>query len=108
MCRPQTFVIATVTLFPTHAGGRRGATPPDKLHCIMFIDGQNFDVRLYFDSVGSMAPGDTARVPIYFLAPDIALPHCAPGKKFILRELKTIGDGVIEEVIQQKSGSEKK
>jgi hypothetical protein len=91
-------VVATVQLFPTDAGGRRGPTPADIFNCLMLIDNEVFSVRLYLDGVGSILPGQTARVLIRFLYPERARQYCAVGKMFNLREISAIGDGVIEEV----------
>jgi hypothetical protein len=90
-------IIATVNLFPTDAGGRRGPTPDGKFNCLMTIDENNFDVRLHLEGTGSMSPGQTARVPVSFLDLERARKYCSVGKKFLLREINTIGDGVIDE-----------
>ncbi len=92
-------IIATVNLFPTDATGRHGPTPEDKFNCIMVIDEKNFDVRLHLEGTGAISPGQTASVPISFLAREHAKKYCSIGKKFILREIKPIGDGVIDEMV---------
>lgn len=91
-------IIATVTLFPTDAGGRRGPTPDGKFSCLMIIDEKNLDVRLHLEKIGSISPGQTVRVPISFLDREYAQTYCSVGKKFFLREVNIIGDGVIEEI----------
>ena len=64
----------------------------------MVIDERNFDVRLHLEGIGPISPGQTLTVPISFLDREDAKAHCAPGKKFVLREVEPIGDGVIEDV----------
>jgi hypothetical protein len=88
-------IIATVNLFPSNAGGRRGPTPDGKFHCMITMDQQNFDVRLDLEDIGSISPGQTVKVPICFLDPEHAKKHWAIGKAFTLREGKIIGDGII-------------
>jgi hypothetical protein len=93
-----TLMEAMVTLFPTDAGGRRGQTPDKKFNCLMTIDEKNFDVRLHLESIGAISPGQTVKVPISFLDRELAKKYCSVGRKFLLREVSTIGDGVIDEI----------
>ena len=92
-------IIAHVTLYETWRGGRRGPTPRDELGCKMDIDGELLDVRLYFQQSGPLHPGQSADVPIRFLYPEHARPHLLVGKKFLLRELNSIGEGKIRKVL---------
>jgi hypothetical protein len=91
--------VVSLNLFPTDDGGRHGPTPAGHFNCLMTIDEQNFDVRLHLESVGSISPGQQARVPISFLNLKLARKHCSVGQRFSLRESKVIGDGVIEEIL---------
>jgi hypothetical protein len=91
-------IIARVRLFLADAGGRGGPTPSDKFGCLMVIDEKNFDVRIHLEQIGSISPGQTAKVLVSFLDWECARKYCSVGKKFFLRELKTVGDGVIEEI----------
>lgn len=90
---------ARVTLYETWQGGRRGPTPREMLGCKMVIDGEILDVRLYFQSSGPLRPGKSANVAIGFLFPEHAKTHVEVGKKFLLREINTIGEGVIRRVL---------
>jgi hypothetical protein len=89
-------VEASLTLLTKDSGGRLGPTAAGRFGCLMVVDGKNFDVRLHLDNVGSIAPGQTVRVPVSFLDWENAKGHCVLGKRFHLREIKTIGEGVIE------------
>jgi hypothetical protein len=91
-------IVARVTLYETARGGRRGATPRHELHCLMTIDGEHLDVRLYFDRSGPLHPGQTAEIPIRFLFPEHAKKVAVAGKAFLLREANVIGEGVIDQV----------
>lgn len=92
-------IIATVNLFSTDKGGRCGPTPNEKFNCLMTIDEKNFDVRLHLEGIGSISPGQTVRVPVSFLDREHAKKYCSVGKKFLLREITTIGDGIIDEIV---------
>jgi hypothetical protein len=89
---------ATITLFPSDAGGRQKPTPKDWLHCILVMDDKNFDVRLDVTETNGLSPGQTACIPIHFLDSENARPHLGVGKSFLLREGHVIGNGIIEEV----------
>ncbi|HXQ50140.1 MAG TPA: hypothetical protein VN802_03510 [Stellaceae bacterium] len=92
-------IVARVTLYGTSPGGRHGPTPRDELRCMMVIDGETLDVRLYFHSERPLRPGQTAKIPIRFLFPDQAKKLVSVGKTFLLREMNSIGEGVIDQVI---------
>lgn len=99
MRRPDGDLIATITLRPTNAGGRRGPTPPGSFKVRRVIEEHSFDARLNLESVGPIAPGDTVTVPVNFLDPDIARRYCFVGQRLILKELRAIGEGVIEKLL---------
>jgi hypothetical protein len=88
--------IATIHLYATAKGGRRGPTPASVFHTLLSIDERNFDARLYFE--GSICPGDTIKVSIRFLYAEDAQRYFFVGKKFFILEGRVIGEGVIEEV----------
>jgi hypothetical protein len=92
-------IVATVHLYETAAGGREGPTPPAKFRCIMVIDDKNFDVQLDLDGTGRLRPGETGTVAVKFLDWEHASKSCRRGKSFQLRELRTIGEGVVQEVV---------
>jgi hypothetical protein len=92
-------IIATINLLPSDSGGRHSPTPEDKFHCLMIMEEKNYDVRIHLKGIGSISPGQTVRIPISFLCWDVAKHVCFAGKRFFLRELKLIGDGVIDEII---------
>jgi hypothetical protein len=70
----------------------------------MSLDEKNFDVRLHLGGVGSISPGQTATVPLSFLDREDARKHCTVGKRFLLREINAIGDGVIDEILSLDDG----
>jgi len=94
-------IVATVSFFPTEAGGRSGPTPgpgPIRFMPIMVIDGENFIVLFHLEEVGCIYPGQTVRVPLSFLSPALVRKHCSLGKPFTIREIETIASGVIDEI----------
>jgi hypothetical protein len=64
----------------------------------MVVGEINLDVRLHLEGTGAISPGQTAKVPISFLDREYAKKYCAVGTTFVLREVRPIGDGVIDEV----------
>jgi GTPase len=62
------------------------------------FDGKNIGVFIWLDNTGSLAPGDSAQVPINFLDREAGMKHVALGKKFFLREGRQIGEGIIDEI----------
>jgi hypothetical protein len=91
-------IVATVRFYPVEAGGRKGATPPDKLGCLFEFEGEKYDCRLLFNEVGALSPGGTGRVPIVFLHPELVKQRLQVGSRFTLWELRTIGEGIVEQV----------
>lgn len=89
-------IIAKVRLYPTCEGGRDSGTPPDSLRCIFVYDGENFECRLLL--TGSLIPGQEATVPIKFLRPELIKQTLRAGSCFSLRELRSIGEGIVESV----------
>jgi hypothetical protein len=57
-----------------------------------------FDCILLLQTVGPLAPGTTATVPIRFLSPDLIKPRLATGVRFKLWEIRDIADGIVDEV----------
>lgn len=96
-------IVARLSLFRADEGGRRTATPAHNFKCRLQIDGEYFDVRLDLEKTGPLSPGQTALVPINFLDREHAKKYCSKGKKFDLKEIATIGKGVIEKVLFSRS-----
>jgi hypothetical protein len=92
-------IIATVQLYSTDAGGRSGPTPSDIYGCPLEFEGEKFDCRLLLRDVGALLPGTSGRVPVAFLYPESIKPRLKVGSRFTLWELRTIAEGVVEEVL---------
>jgi hypothetical protein len=90
-------IIARIRLLPTSLGGRRGVTPADHLGCILVFGREHFECRLLLQDIGPLAPGAKASVPIKFLDPH-AVSCLSVGSQFELREVQTIGEGVVESI----------
>jgi hypothetical protein len=97
-------ILAEVHLLPTENGGRRGPTPADKFGCPVGIGSEFFDMRIDLSGIGSLSPGQTARVPIKFLRPDFVLPLLRVGSEFTLWEGRTIGHGRVIEMHAHTAG----
>ena len=77
-------ILAEVRLLSTEHGGRQGPTPTDKFGCPVGIGAEFFDMRIDLSDTGSLSPGQTARVPMAFLRPDLVLPLLQIGSEFNL------------------------
>lgn len=99
MKKPTSDIIVEVGFYATNEGGRETVTPRDKFGCLFEFDGRIFDCRLLLDNVGSIAPGQTVRVPIKFLSPFSLKHKLHVGDKFRLREARDIAEGHVCEVL---------
>jgi hypothetical protein len=97
MAKTNGDIVATVQLYPTESGGRKGPTPPNRFGCLFEFEGEKFDCILFLDS--ALSPGATAVVSVAFLYPSLVKPRLRAGSRFSLWELGTIGEGVVQEVI---------
>jgi translation elongation factor EF-Tu-like GTPase len=93
-------IAAEVRLLAEREGGRMSATPPDHYGCIFVFEGENFECRLLLADAGPVAPGQQAKVGIKFLRPELIKPRLREGSPFTLREVRTIGEGTVERVIE--------
>ena len=94
-------IIATVRLYTTEEGGRKGPTPSDVFRCPLEFEGELFDCGLYLDESGPLAPGAEATVPIVFLFPEYVKPRLSVGSRFTLWEVGTIGEGVVDQILPE-------
>lgn len=95
----QPDLIASVHLYPSDQGGRKGPTPPRIFRCPIEFEGEKFDCGLHLEGIGALAPGVTATVPITLLSPALIKPRLKIGSRFTLWELGEIGEGTVEKVI---------
>jgi hypothetical protein len=97
--RGQPDIIATVRFFTTEEGGRPVPTPVTVFRCLLEFEEEKFDCGLLLSKVGSLAPGATAIVPVAFLYPELIKPRLKVGSRFTLWELRTIAEGVVEQIV---------
>jgi len=95
----QPDVIAKIQFYSEAQGGRKTATPSNYLGCIFVFEGNNFECRLLLQDIGPIPPGGEATVPIKFLWPETKK-KLQVGSRFNLREIKIIGEGIIESIPQ--------
>jgi len=93
---------ATIELFPTEQGGRKGATPSNFFGCVFVIHDKKFDGRIILKDTGAIRPGGHATAPIKFLDSVAVLEFISPGMTFELWEMGTIGKGQIIEVFNSE------
>jgi hypothetical protein len=92
-------IIVSAHFYSEDEGGRKTATPPDRFGCIFTFDGENFDCFLLLENIGAVKPGDLVQVPIKFLHPQLVKSRLRIGSSFILRELRTIAEGQVREIL---------
>jgi hypothetical protein len=103
MNHPSPDIIAEVHFLPTELGGRKGPTPSERFGCPFLFEGEYFDCVMFLDDVGSIAPGSTATLPIWFLSPSKIKPRLNVGSAFDLWELRVIANGTVMEIIDDVS-----
>lgn len=97
-------IIAQVHLATTAEGGRSNVISAAQFECLFRLNGEDFFCRLLLDQTGqTLAPGETATIPIKFLSPQLVKPLLRVGGKFELRELRVFAYGKVIEIIDQKS-----
>ena len=97
-------ILAEVRLLPTETGGRKEPTPSDIFVCQAGRGGEYFELSMDLSGVGSLSPGATARVPIWFSHPEFILMWIQTGTEFSLRESRDagkIGGGKVLEVYEE-------
>ncbi len=88
-------VIADIYFYPTERGGRNGHLPLNQYRCPMVINEEMFDCVLLLPKDKLINPGDTVRVSMEFLSPQIVLPMLSVGKKFQLWESGIKAEGEV-------------
>jgi hypothetical protein len=91
------YILADVELLPTDKGGRRWPIV-QQFRCPAGIDDKLFDVVIDLSSIGSLSPGQSARLPMEFQRPDLVFPLLRLGSEFTLWESGTIGHGRVIEI----------
>ena len=92
-------IIADVALRPTSEGGRSGPTPEEWFGCPFVVpNGDQHDGRMDLSGHGPLAPGEKARLPIKFLAPEVVLPKIELGSVLLLWEMGVIGNATVVEI----------
>ena len=86
--------IIEVRFKTTVEGGRRDAIFGKDYRCPLFIDGEAFECRIPLDGK-TLQLGETYKLPVQFLFPDLVLPALSPGKLVVLWEGKEIATGTL-------------
>jgi hypothetical protein len=93
-------IVAELALFPTEHGGRTDPTPRHIFMVPFVYEGERFNCGLLLDECGPLSPGARALVPIQFLRPELIVPRLQEGSQFDIWELRTIGKGVVREILR--------
>ncbi len=96
-------IIAEIHFLPTESGGRKQPTPSGRFGCPFLFEGEYFDCVMFLDDIGSIAPGSTVTLPIWFLSPSLIKPRLNLGSAFDLWELRVIANGTVLEILDNIS-----
>jgi hypothetical protein len=96
-------VYAFIELFDEENDGRATPIPPIQFRCLLLFEGIKdlsaypYDCRMFFNErAKGIKPGEVMEdVPIAFLSPEKIFPYINIGTKFLIRDGKIIGNGVI-------------
>jgi translation elongation factor EF-Tu-like GTPase len=100
MTIPKPDLVARVHFLSAAEGGRTTPTPSNAFGCTFELAGERYDCRLLLESVGSIAPGRQATVPIKVLSRGLLKGLLKVGQTFDLHEGGTrIAEGEIEQVL---------
>lgn len=94
-------IIIEITLLSTEAGGRLSSISSGEYRGILSLEAQGFSVRWFVPTSSPLVPGGRSSMfGVQFLVPDAALPFFPVGATFSVWEGRTIGTGVVREVVQ--------
>lgn len=99
-------VIKVKFLSPSE-GGRSTPIDASAYGCPLLVDGKAFDCRFVLDRKVQFNPGRLHRIEVVFLSPDAAREALHPGQRIELWEGKIIAVGVVEEVLEDSTGSQR-
>ena len=100
-------VEAMVTYLPTEQGGKTkpvttGYRPQ------FYYDGEDFDAAHTYPDVERVSPGESARVFLTFLQPELHVGKLHPGKAFLIREgQKVFGYGTVTRIADLEVSAER-
>jgi hypothetical protein len=92
-------IIASIQFISSKAGGRKSPIVMPIFKCIFEHQDEMNDCAIFLDELGDVWPGQRITAPIKFLYPELVRPRIKIGDSFKLREMGTIANGVIEEII---------
>ena len=93
---------AEITYLPTAEGGRRSPAASGYRPTHDFGLGTLNDAAHEYVGCEAVAPGETARANMWFLAPEYQKGRLSPGFKFTIQEgARIVGHGVVARVINE-------
>jgi hypothetical protein len=91
-------ITVKLKLLTTARGGRADALPGGEYRGILSARGQHFSFRCELPPAAGLALGESCKLEIEFLFPDLALPFFKPNDEFNLWEGGTVGYGRVLKV----------
>jgi hypothetical protein len=96
---PKPHIRAKVRFYESSKGGLKESIPGGVFGCIFGVNNELFDSFMVRPDKGPLNPGDEVEVYIQFLNPQMVVELLKPGTKFILRQLNTMGEGEVIEIL---------
>jgi hypothetical protein len=92
-------IIAKIRFYTTQEGGRQKPITVQIYKGVMQFQGEQFSCGLLLKEVYPIDLGATVTVPMLFLVPNQIKPRLKVGDHFTLREIGTVGEGVVEKIL---------
>jgi elongation factor Tu len=100
-------VEAMVTYLPTEHGGKTKSVT-NGYRPQFYYDGEDFGATHPYPDVERVSPGESARVFLTFLHPDLHVGRLHPGKAFLIREgHKVFGYGTVTRIADLEISAER-
>lgn len=104
---PAQDVEAEVTYLPTEHGGRKGFVLSGYRPQFYFAC-QDYDALHEYPDVPKVYPGETTRVFLTFLHPELLVGRLLPGKPFLIREgQRVLGYGTVTRIVQLEASAKR-
>lgn len=81
-------------MYASDNNGRSGPTPQDKWGCLLGVDEQYFDCRVFLDGK-PLVPGERRLVQVKLLDPGTSRGRFTPGQRFTVFDGRIVGEGKV-------------
>lgn len=100
-------IMAEIRFYTTKEGAENPPHPPRIFKFPLDYEGEKFDCGLHLDTSGPVALGETVKVPITLLCPELIKPRLKAGSRFTLWDGRTIAEGEVINVLHGSEGQDR-